>query len=312
MALRLQQRERDDVVGVAPAVLSEEIVGAAASEEHVDVRVAGRPRVAQHRSAATLEHLRAVVAQQVEGFAERRPPGLAPSGRTAGVAAAVVLPPPHAVGTRPGALVHVYLPPWLHLVDELRRVHDPHAGDACLVTEGIGQGAVGELVVVPEGLAVGGDAHGCAVPGRHDDAADQLLTRQPGEPEREIVRDAAVVEDEVDRSTAAIRMHPSIRLAAIDRTVRLAGCEDREPDPFVDERAQHVVVHRGLGQPHASRRTSEPVLEVGESPTDLGADVTLVGEREDHVVVRLRDGATADAVGLEHALVHLGTVRLQP
>jgi hypothetical protein len=180
------------------------------------------------------------------------------------------------------------------------------------VAECVGERPVGELVVMTERLAIGGDAYRCSVTGSDDDAPDQLLTRQAGEPEREVVRDVAVVEDERDRPSTAIWMHPPIRLATADRTVSLRWRQDGESNAFVDERAQHVVVHRGLGEPHATRRATEPVLEVRQAPPDLRTEVAFVGERQDHVVVGLRDRASARAIRIEHPLVHLRSMDLEP
>ena len=71
-----------------------------------------RPRVAQHLAAAALEHLSAVVADDVERLAQRRSPRLVPTRRAARVTSAVVLPTPHAVRARPCALVHADLATW--------------------------------------------------------------------------------------------------------------------------------------------------------------------------------------------------------
>ena len=77
--------------------------------EQAEVVVAGRPRVAQQLGPAPLEHLDAPVAEHVEGLPQRTPPRLVPALRPAGVAAAVGLPPLHAVGARPGAGAHAHL-----------------------------------------------------------------------------------------------------------------------------------------------------------------------------------------------------------
>ncbi len=301
-----------DAVCACWTVLGEELVGAAPSEENLDIRIARGPWVVQHVAAAAIEHLGAMVTHEVECLAQRRSPRLVPTWCAARVAAAVLHPTTHAMGARPGTLVHAHLSDRRNLVDELRRVDHPNPRGVRLVTERVCECAVGELVMMSEGLAVGGDAHRRAVFGSDDDAPDQLLAGQAGEPEGEVVRNGAVVEDDGDRPSTAVRMHPSIRLAPVDRAARLPRRKDREPDALLDEDPQHIVVDCSLRKPHTARRTAEAVLEIGQPPADLRPDITLVGERQDHVVVGLRDGATPDSVGFEHALVHLGVVDLEP
>ena len=88
----------------------------------------------------------------------------------------------------------------------------------------------------------------------------------------------------------------------------LARRQDRRPHALLDQHGEHAVVDRGLRQPHRRRRPAEAGVEVGEAPADLGADVALVGERQDQVVVRLGDGAAGGAVALDHAGRHVGVV----
>ena len=123
----------------------------------------------------------------------------------------------------------------------------------------------------------------------------------------------AVVDDEVDGAIGVVRVAPAVQAAARRLVgVDLAGGQDREADALLGEDAEHEVVHRGLGQPHALGARPKRVREVGDAPAHLGADVALVAEREDRVAVGLGDGAAGAAVGVEDALVHVVVVRLEP
>src|SRR6478735_5441508 len=116
MPLRFEQGQREHMVGTGWTVVGQEVVLRATTEKHV--------------AAATCEDLRAVIADQVERLAERRPPRLVPTQLTTGVASAVVLPPPHAVRARPCALVDARVSIGRHFVDELRGIQYSNARGA--------------------------------------------------------------------------------------------------------------------------------------------------------------------------------------
>ena len=67
------------------------------------------------------------------------------------------------------------------------------------------------------------------------------------------------------------------------------GREDGELDSFGGHHVQHAAVDGGLGQPHAFGPAAEAVLEVGDAPADLRDGVAPAGQRQDDVVVDLRD-----------------------
>ena len=124
-------------------------------------------------------------------------------------------------------------------------VRTPFAGASCV--EGVGQRAVGELVVVAERLAVGRDDDRCAVGGGVDHTRDEVLARQPGEREGEVVGKRPVVEHDDDRPTRLVRPEvghsrgdrggldvvPGV-VTGTERTHRrrLAGRQDRGPAPL--------------------------------------------------------------------------------
>ena len=49
--------------------------------------------------------------------------------------------------------------------------------------------------------------------------------------------------------------------------------EVAELDTLLNQHGQHDVVHRRLGQPEAGGAAAEAVSEVGQAPTDLGANI---------------------------------------
>ena len=63
------------------------------------------------------------------------------------------------------------------------------------------------------------------------------------------------------------------------------------------------AVDGGLGQPHALGAAAEAVLEVGDAPANLRDGVAPAGQRQDDVVVDLRDGRAVAAVALRAGAV---------
>ena len=336
--LALQQRQGLDLRRqVAGHVLHHELVDGRGAQQHVDVGVAGLPRVAQHLRGPALEHLVGGVAQQVEGVAQRPPPGLVPARLASGVAAAVLQPAPDTVDARPGRQSHLGLPVGRVLVEPGAQ---PGRGDVAtpgLDRHGVGHAALGEVVVVAERLAVGGDGDEAALPvvralalGPLDDAVEHHLAGEAAE--GHVVGDVAVVDHQVDAEVRAGRVAPpvdpaGVEAGAVDRRLplglvalvrqrpdgrHLARRQDREPHALLGQHLQHPVVDRGLGEPHALGLAAEAVTEVGLAPTHLRAEVTVVAERQDGVPVGLGYGPTLALVGGQDALVGLRGVGLQP
>ena len=294
--------------------------------EHVDVGVAGRPGVAaaEQRRPPPLEDLDAGIPQSVERRPQRRPPLLVGALGAAGGAAAVGRPAADAVGARPGALVDLGLVQRRVALQPRGQVGDLQAPPGGLGGQGVGQRPVGPLVVVAEGLAVEGDGHQAAPAaggGRHP--VDQRLAGDRLEGQG--VGQAAVVHDEVDargpsRSGARTGRRPGCRpggrrrsavqarfgTAASDRLARPAsgrmaatwpGARIVKPTPSSARTARTDGFTAVSGSHMPGRLPPEPVPEVGQAPADLGADVALVGQRQDHVVAGLGDRPAGAASG---------------
>src|SRR5262249_41611346 len=130
VALELGQAQRPHLllVGeVAPAVVGQEarLRPGGAVHQHLDVAVAGRPRVVEQLAGLLLAQLGRPVAQPVEGVAERAAPVLAPA-EPPRVAAAVRPPALDAVDAAPGgALLDLDLQAWREALEELAVVGEP-------------------------------------------------------------------------------------------------------------------------------------------------------------------------------------------
>jgi len=106
VALKLEELERPDALrGIERAMpdLAEEMIDALLTgvEDDVDVMVARAPGMPEEVAAFVLEPGRDLVAEPVEGVAERAPPLLVPALRRARVAAAVGAPAGNAVRAAP-------------------------------------------------------------------------------------------------------------------------------------------------------------------------------------------------------------------
>ena len=95
--------------------------------------------------------------------------------------------------------------------------------------------------------------------------------------------------------------------------------EDREDDAGLGQRLERGRVDGRLRQPHALGLAPEAVHEVAHAPAHLRAPVARVRERQDHVVVGLRErravpgeAARALRVGREDRAVDLGLLLLEP
>ena len=83
----------------------------------------------------------------------------------------------------------------------------------------------------------------------------------------------------------------------------LPGGEDGEAHALLGQHRQHPLVDGGLRQPHALGFAPEPVAEVGQAPAHLGAQVAVVAQRQDRVLVGLGDAPVSRPVGLDDARV---------
>jgi hypothetical protein len=75
------------------------------------------------------------------------------------------------------------------------------------------------------------------------------------------------------------------------------GCQHREADAFGRQYVEGVVVHGGLGEPHALGLPAEPAPEIGDAPADFGDLVASRAERENRVVVGHRDRVAVSQPG---------------
>src|ERR1700688_4096865 len=116
------------------------------------------------------------------------------------------------------------------------------------------------------------------------------------------LRDGAIVEEHTDRLTrwqphqiSAARIDPIAghvfpRSAAFpSHAFCLSRGEDCERDAVLGQNFQTLGIYRRLWEPHSFRMPSEPLLEVGNSPFHLRYFIPSICERQDHMVVTLRD-----------------------
>jgi len=257
------------------------------------------------------------VGERLQGVPQHRPPLL--PGRLAGVesAAALLLPAADPVDARPGAGLH-----------ELHRLPGRRAGQdgAEALHAGVGppahgaheraQGHVGEALVVPEGLAVGGEADhraGLVGVGHAPHPGPGVLGQGP---ERHVVGEGPVVDEDRDGS-AARQLHPAWE-AALGDGLHLVRSQHREADPLFGQDLQGLGVHGGLGEPHPLGLPAESAPEVGDPPPDLGHLVPSRGQGEDHVMIGTGQGVSVSGalqgagVGLQEGPVGLGLLSSEP
>src|SRR5215208_1718610 len=170
--------------------------------------------------------------------------------------------------------------------------------------------------------------------GRARTGPEQTLARSEQPLEGDAARDLAVVEEDGDGATRAVAVQVLVGDGRVDAPVGgvlpragaggahgpgLEGREDDVAQPLVDERRERRVVAGRLGEPERLGLPAEAAAEVGQPPAYLRAPVALVAEREDRVVVALRDGVAVAAVaqrtlavGLNNPRVGLGLVAFEP
>jgi hypothetical protein len=172
-------------------------------EHDPDVVVPGGPGVRDVGLEAGLEDLAGPGAEPGHGLPQRGPPLLVPAGVGPGAAAAVAPPALDAVGAAPGR--HLADPDLVDRREALQVVPvDRDLGQAALldVAQGVGQGHLAEAVMVPVGLAVGGDVDDLgpaslphAAGEGAGEAIGELLAVAEERAEGDVVRDRAVVEE---------------------------------------------------------------------------------------------------------------------
>src|SRR5262249_59242396 len=167
--------------------------------------------------AAALEHGGGVIAEEVERIPQRCAPPLVPTGGSAGGAAAVLTPATHAVGARPRALLDGYFVLGMFVAEELVGVGDFDAAPVRFHCEGVGEKAVAVRVVMTERLAISGDGDKAALGGGPNHTLYEILTRHRAKSEGQVVREAAVVEEDVDSAAATRRVAPAVRHGRVER-----------------------------------------------------------------------------------------------
>ena len=94
--------------------------------------------------------------------------------------------------------------------------------------------------------------------------------------------------------------------------------QDGELDSGGSDDLERLAVHRGFRKPETDRIAAEPLLEIGDAPTDLSLFVAAAGERKDDVVKRHRqrvavaDALHAGAIGPQDCVVDLRGFALHP
>src|SRR5207302_9658384 len=100
-------------------------------------------------------------------------------------------------------------------------------------------------------------------------------------------------EHDVEATTVAARVAPPVGAGGVDRPVtdvlprlvrrgewadacRLRGCEHGETDALLDGRGEDLVVDGRLREPHAGGGPPDAVVEVGQPPAHLGAQVPFI------------------------------------
>ena len=176
-------------------------------------------------------------------------------------------------------------------------------------TTRVGQGQVGELLVVAVQLAVGCRQHqpppGWPSSGPPRPRPRPRTIRCCGWRCRRPARATAARRTPPGPATAAVAVHEAVGPAgvhgvAVDRLPGaprrphggdLLGRQDGVLQAGVDQRLQRARIGGGLGQPHALGLAPEAALEVGQAPLDLGAQIAGVQQRGDGVAPHLGHAA---------------------
>src|SRR5437870_13338319 len=65
--------------------------------------------------------------------------------------------------------------------------------------------------------------------------------------------------------------------------------EDHVSQTFINQCTQNAIIASSFRQPHCFGLASETKAKVGNSPTDLGSQITFVAKRQNRMAIRLRD-----------------------
>ena len=284
-----------------------------AIQDDVDEVVASRPGVFQRLGAAPLECRRQRVAQPIERLPQRLAPRLIPLGMAAGVAAAIRSPAFESVRTTPGGVLENFDPVIrrVHLQElavvrelgELARVDAPQSE---------GERHLAVMVMMTVAFTVRCDMGKLRADAIVGESAQQPVRESFAVVEQALechaLRDGSVVEEQ--RNRLFRRQAQLVRAAWVDAVAgnvfpvaatvsahafRLTRRQNREANPLRGQCLQRWNVHGCLRQPHPFRLAAESSYEVAYAPYDLRFLVAWVGQRHDHVVVRLCDGRAVAA-----------------
>src|SRR6185503_20264902 len=99
----------------------------------------------------------------------------------------------------------------------------------------------------------------------------------------------------------------------------LLGSEDNKTQSFIYQHPEYVVVASCFGQPHRLGLTAEPITKIGHTPTHLRGLIALVTERQDRMIIGLRNGIAvstvpggAQSIGRDDAFISLRMMLQQP
>src|SRR5579884_667429 len=191
-------------------------------------------------------------------------------------------------------------------------------------------------VMMAVGFAVGGDMHQLrpvALVGKaaYEALAESFAVRQQTF-ERDRARDRAIVEEKIDGAprgqTHDIRpcrinaraFHIAVTSASDPPHLAcLMRSQDRVFDPQFGKDVESLNIRGSLRQPHAFGVAAEAMLKIANAPYDLRALVAAVRQRQDYVVVGLRNRRTvtrkrllAFTISIQDRLVGLGRILFQP
>src|SRR6185312_12622229 len=342
MALEFKQFERSDPLPVrqlAGGIRGEKAIEVfrRALDDHADIFISRPPDIFEECSGGLLVKGSDRVPQPIERGAQGRAPVLVPSGIASAIAPAVFTPATHAVRATPGAVLYdLRLMLRRMFFEILAIVRQPC--DALLLDElqCIGQRHVAVAMMMSVTLAVGSDVHQLGpIPGIHEsirEPAGELLTAGQQVLECDRLRDRRIVEKH--RNCPPLLQTNQVRTTGIDFrsssiaigtrsdvavSPRLVGRENRELDAQLSHHVQRLKIDRSLGQPHAFGSASEAVLEIADSPQDLSVPVMVVGQRQDHMVVSLRDRRSmagesflTQSVGFQNCAIDLRLLHFHP
>src|SRR5258708_1601989 len=254
-----------------------------------------------------------------------------------GVAAAIVAPAFYSVFATPGGIFRdLYFMGRGELFQELTVIRE--VGDVFRVdfVQRVGQGHVAVLVMMAVGLTVSGNVHelrpGALVRESAAQAFDKALATVQQFFKCHSLRDWTVIKEQIDpvsrrqsgqvgatgvnTSAAAVFPGASADLADFGG---LPGRKNRKLDSMLGQDFQRLQIHRCLGQPHAFRVPAKAILEIANAPAHLRDLIACAGQRQDHVVVTLRDGGAVSGktlaafqVGFQYAAIGVRSAFLHP